>query len=295
MKTKTLFLALMVIFATGCNSDEDLSVAYGNFETDELYVSAKANGELSGFTIKKGESLKGGQQVGIIDTTTLHLQIEQMLAKKATLPIAIEELNTQKKLLQLKKENLETNFKRTAELLKNEAATQQQYDNLETELSIASEQIIQLEVKQKSIEQEAKVIDTQIELVRNQIDDCKIINPAPGVVLDKFIENHELCTMGKPLYKLGKLDEMELKAYVSAQQLSNIAIGQTVKVAIDGLGEDPIFYDGKIIWTSPEAEFTPKVIQTPEERLNLVYAIKVLVKNDGKIKIGMPGEVHFGD
>ncbi|MCF8370997.1 MAG: HlyD family efflux transporter periplasmic adaptor subunit [Bacteroidales bacterium] len=293
MNTRIFLIAIIALIATFCNSDNNQSVAYGNFESDELYVSAKGNGELLGFQIEKGQELVAGQIVGYIDTTTLNLQVDQLQAKQSAIPIALEELNSQLKLLNLKKENLQINFNRISELLKKEAATQQQFDNMKTELEVAEQQIAQISVKRKSILHESKVLDKQIDLIRHQISESKIINPIKGVVLDKFIEEHELCGMGKPIYKIANLDQINLKAYVSARQLAGITIGQQVKVAIDGPDEGLIFYDGTISWISPEAEFTPKVIQTPEERLNLVYAIKVKVENDGKIKIGMPGEVHF--
>lgn len=293
MKTRIFLIAILALLATSCKNDDNLSVAYGNFESDELYVSAKGNGELLGFKIEKGQELVAGQIVGYIDTTTLNLQVDQLQAKQSAIPIALEELNSQLKLLNLKKENLQTNFNRTSELLKKEAATQQQFDNMKTELEVAEQQTAQIAVKRKSIKQEAIVMEKQIDLIRHQISESRIINSIKGVVLDKFIEEHELCGIGKPIYKIANLDQINLKAYVSARQLAGITLGQQVKVAIDGPDEGLIFYDGTISWISPEAEFTPKVIQTPEERLNLVYAIKVKVENDGKIKIGMPGEVHF--
>ena len=155
--------------------------------------------------------------------------------------------------------------------------------------------------KKKSVLAELKVLDTQIDLIKSQLSDCKITNPISGIVLEIFIENNEFCITGKPLYKIANLKEIELKAYLSANQLSTIELGKTVQVAIDGSNENLIFYDGKISWISSEAEFTPKIIQTPEDRLNLVYAIKIKVLNDGKIKIrndgqikiGMPGELYF--
>ncbi len=292
MRTIFLLLALPIIFSA-CHNGENSKIAYGNFESDERYVSAKGNGELLDFKIRKGEELEAGQLVGTIDTSSLHLQVEQLLVKKAGIPIAFEELRTQKKLLRIKIKNLEANLNRTSELLKKDAATQQQFDNLKTELEIAEEQLNQLGVKQKSITQESRVFDKQIDLIRHKISDCRVINPIRGIVLETFIEEHELCGMGKPIYKIANLNLMTLKAYVSTRQLAAIEIGQTVKVAIDAPNDELSFYEGKISWISPEAEFTPKVIQTPEERLNLVYAIKVFVENDGMIKIGMPGEVHF--
>ncbi len=293
MNTRIIIIAFISIFLVSCNKSENLSIAYGNFESDILYVSAKSNGELLDFKVEKGQNLEANQVVGTIDTTTIFLQKEQLIAKRNSIPIAIDEINTQIKLVEIKKANLKTNYDRSLRLLENEATTQQQFDNIDTEIKIIDKQINQLKIKKRSVLQEINVIDKQIDLLDYKIEQCKITNPINGVVLDKFIENKELCMMGKPIYKIANIKQMTLKAYISASQLANVKIGDKLKVAIDGAQNHLMFFDGVISWISSEAEFTPKTIQTTEERINLVYAIEVQVTNNGTIKIGMPGEVHF--
>ena len=290
-----LYLLLISLLISSCNENKESADAYGNFESLEYYVSAKANGELLNFSVIKGANIKANEIVGQIDTAMLHLQKQQLYAKQTSILSKIDEVDSQTSLIQSKLSNLNLNLTRIENLVKSKAAPQKDLDNIKTEIEIANKQIKQARVKKKSIRDEQKVLLSQIDLVNKQIDDCKIKNPINGVVLEKFIENHEFCVMGKPLYKIANLNKIELKAYVSARQLAEIKIGQNVKVAIDGADNNLINFDGKISWISAEAEFTPKVIQTPEDRLNLVYAIKVSVENTGQIKIGMPGEVCFSN
>ncbi len=288
-----LYLLLISLLMSSCNENKESADAYGNFESLEYYVSAKANGELINFSIEKGVTIKANTIVGQIDTVMLHLQKQQLFAKQTSILSKLDEVDSQTSVVQSKLSNLKLNKKRLENLVNDKAAPQKDLDNINTEIEIAKKQINQAKVKKKSIMDEQKVLLSQIDLVNKQISDCQVINPVEGVVLEKFIEEHEFCVMGKPLYKLANLSKLELKAYVSARQLAEIKIGQKVKIAIDGSTNSLDYFDGIISWISAEAEFTPKVIQTPEDRLNLVYAIKVSVENNGQIKIGMPGEVYF--
>lgn len=290
--TKNLLYLIIIVFISSCNEDKGRADAYGNFESIEYYVSAKANGELINFSIEKGISYTENAIVGQIDTIMLHLQKQQLFAKQTSILSRLDEVDSQTTLVQSKLNNLNLNLKRITNLVKGEAAPQKDLDNIKTEVEIAEKQIKQAKIKKKTIWNEQKVLLSQIELLNKQISDCKIKNPVSGIILEKFIENHEFCVMGKPLYKIANLSKLELKAYVSARQLSEITINQSVKIAIDG-SDNLIFFDGKISWIASEAEFTPKIIQSPEDRLNLVYAIKISVENNGQIKIGMPGEVYF--
>ena len=288
-----LYLLLISSLISSCNEKKEDADAYGNFESIEYYVSAKANGELINFSIAKGENVKANTIVGQIDTSMLYLQKQQLFAKQTSILSKIDEVDSQTSVVQSKLNNLKLNLKRIENMVKSKAAPQKDLDNINTEIDIAKKQINQARVKKKSIRDEQKVLLSQIDMLNKQIADCQVTNPIDGVVLEKFIEEHEFCVMGKPLYKLANLSKLELKAYVSARQLTGIKIGQKVKIAIDGADNDLIYFDGNVSWISAEAEFTPKIIQTPEDRLNLVYAIKVSVVNNGQIKIGMPGEVYF--
>lgn len=286
-----LILALVILFA--CNKEEDGAIAYGNFEANEVFVSAKTNGQLNAFSIDKGMNLKAGQQVGFIDSSIFSLQKEQIRAKINSLNSKIAEAKAGIKVLQSKHANLQKDKERVDKLLLKEAATQREADHLATEVQITGDQISQAKQSIQSIKQEQKVLDKQIKLLDKQLNDCRIINPIDGVVLEKYFENSEICMAGKPLYKIAALDELELKAYIDEPGLSEISPGMAVHVAIDGPDSKLVFYPGTITWISSEAEFTPKIIQTRNERVNQVYAFKVKVKNDGKLKIGLPAEVHL--
>ena len=293
MKNIFPYLIIAILFLSSCTSEENAAAAYGNFEATELFVSAKSSGELSQFTIAKGDLVKAGQLLGIIDTTMLSLQKEQLSAKIGSIEAKLSEVDAQVLVLKAKKDNMIKNQERLKKLVKSEAATQQDLDNINTEVLVTERQISQAYTMKKSISKELVVIDKQEALLNKQISDCHIFSPISGTIMETFFENHELAIMGKALIKVANLNDIDLKAYVDAPLLSQITIGKTVKVAIDSPNDDLLYFDGKVSWISSEAEFTPKIIQTPEERTNLVYAIKIAVKNDGRIKIGMPGEMHL--
>ena len=286
------FFLITGITLTSCSGDEIKADAFGNFEASEIMVSAKSSGTLLMLNLEKGASLTANTAVGQIDTTHLDLQRAQLLAKKDALAAKTEEIDAQLEVLKVKKKYTDINLERIHNLVKEDAATLQQYDNLKAESEIAASQIRQTMVSRKSIFNEVAVIQRQIESVNQQISDCWIINPIDGVVLEKYLETSELAAAGRPIYSIARLDEMDLKAFISATQLTQIKTGDEVRVAIDG-EEGLIFYTGIISWISGKAEFTPKIIQTAEDRVNLVYALKIRVKNDGRIKIAMPAEVYF--
>lgn len=285
------FLSLGIAL-TSCSGDEITADAYGNFEASEIMVSAKSSGTILQLQLEKGESLTADTQVGLIDTTHLDLQRAQLLARKEALSAKTDEIDAQIEVLRVKKKYTDINLERIHNLVKEDAATLQQYDNLKAESEIAAKQIQQSQVSRKSVFNEVAVLQKQIDAVNQQIVDCRIMNPIDGIVLEKYLEASELAAAGRPIYSIARLDEMDLKAFISATQLSQVKLGDEVRAAIDG-PEGLIFYPGIISWISGKAEFTPKIIQTAEDRVNLVYAIKIRVKNDGKIKIAMPAEVYF--
>jgi HlyD family secretion protein len=287
-----ILLSLPALFFISCSKEEKNADAYGNFEATEILISAKSNGTLMELLVEKGEHLLAGTKVGQIDTTHLDLQRAQLISKKESLAAKVDEVDAQLEILKVKKKYALINLDRTQKLIKEDAATRQQLDNLNAEAEIIEKQIRQTQVSRNSIFNEVAVLEKQLEMMEQQLADCRIINPIDGVVLEKFLETSELAMTGRPIYSIAKLDEMELKAFISARQLSQIKTGDQVSVAIDG-AEELITYPGTISWIASKAEFTPKIIQTAEDRVNLVYAIKIRVKNDGKIKIAMPAEVFF--
>jgi len=196
-------------------------------------------------------------------------------------------------VLETQKANLEREFNRAKNLLKDQAATQQQVEELEGKIQVIESQVLAARISKNAINSELQAMDAQIALAREQWDKCIVTNPVKGTVLEKYAEPHELVMPGKALYKIADLSEMELKVFVSGSQLPHISLGQKVKVFIDEDEKSNRMMEGTISWISSRAEFTPKTIQTKEERVNQVYAVKITVPNDGSIKIGMPGEVMF--
>jgi HlyD family secretion protein len=237
--------------------------------------------------------LSAGQVVGFIDTIPLHLQVVQLKARikaihaqKAGVRTQIQVQKTQKQTLLVEKERLEN-------LLRDNAATGKQMDDLNGQLNALEQQIIATQSSYETIDSEINAMEAQVKMVEDQMRRNIIVNPMDGTVLEKFTEPFEMAAAGKALYKIADLENMILRVYISGSQLAGIRLGQQVEVLIDGDDNGTASLEGKITWISDKSEFTPKIIQTREERVNLVYAVKVEVSNDGRLKIGMPGEVIF--
>ncbi|MCK4678447.1 MAG: HlyD family efflux transporter periplasmic adaptor subunit [Bacteroidales bacterium] len=292
MKTKILSL-IIVVLVTACSKNDDKSDAYGNFEATEVVISAEAQGVLQEFIIEEGQALKSGTVIGLIDTINLSLKREQMLASKKAILSRIVNINSQVAVQEQKKGNIIIEKDRLERLLKDGAATRKQMDDVMGSLRLINSQIKSLETQKTLIIDEAKTIDVQIAQVEENLKKCYLVNPVDGTVLTKIVEEKEVVSIGKPMYIIADLSKLELKAYISGSQLPHIRIGQEVEVLVDNDERSNQKMPGTVSWISQQAEFTPKIIQTKEERVNLVYAIKILVKNDGSIKIGMPGEVNF--
>jgi HlyD family secretion protein len=283
----------MLMVTLSCGNNKDKADAYGNFESDEVIISAQNTGDLIMFDIEEGMQLKKGQLVGIIDTTSLVLQKKQILAQKRVLTAKNENIRSQLEVQAEQLKNLEREKSRLENLFRQEAATEQQYEDMKGNVDVAHKQLESVKTQFRSVDAEGKVLESQLNLIQNQLDNCMIINPLDGVVLEKYANNYELVTVGKSLYKIANLKDMELLVYVSGSQLAGLKIGDSVKVFVDNSSNGLMEFPAVISWVSSEAEFTPKIIQTREERVNMVYGVKLIVKNDGTIKIGMPGEVKF--
>jgi HlyD family secretion protein len=287
------FLWILLLALAACTGRNNKSDAYGNFETVEYLISAEGQGKILELSILEGDRLESGQVLGFIDTTSLVLQRDQLLAKKRTIDARRIGISTQTAVLETQKKNLLIEAERLEKLLKAEAATGKQMDNLQGQLRTLERQIAASKSGYVAIDREIQAVETQIKSLDDQINKNSIINPVNGTVLEKYSELHEMAMPGKVLYKIADLEKMILRAYISGEQLSGVQIGQTVLVIIDD--EENPEITGRISWISDKSEFTPKIIQTREERVNLVYAIKVEVPNDGRLKIGMPGEVIFSN
>ena len=287
---KKIAILLTAIILISCNKNNEKADAYGNFEATEITVSSESNGKIEFLNVEEGEQLKKGSLVGLIDTLQLHYNREQLKASIETVQSKSTSVLSQINVLneQLKTAKIEQT--RIQNMYAENAATKRQIDEIDGKVKVIEKQISSVQTQNAPILNEIKSIKVQIEKLDDQIKKSKITNPVDGTVLTKYAEPSEITAFGKPLYKIANLNEMELRVYVTETQLVQIKIGQKVTVAIDA-DNDTKKYEGNITWISAQAEFTPKVIQTKEERANLVYAVKVAVKNDGSLKIGMPAEV----
>lgn len=295
-KYSMVILSLFIIVSCGDNGD--LSDAYGNFEATATTVSSEANGRLLFFDIEEGEKLKAGSLIALVDTTQLHLQRKLLQASIGTLPKKLRNTIADISVLENKKNNLTRERDRVKRLVAKKAATTKQLDDLNGSVDVIGKQIealrSQTNTSNKAILAEKEPLLAQIDVVNEQIRKSYIKNPIDGTVLTKLAEAHEMVRLSSPLYRIGQLDIMTVRFYVDAVQLQGLNTGQQVQVLIDKGEDDFTELEGTISWISSQAEFTPKTIQTKEDRVNLVYAIKARVSNeDGLIKIGMPAEVNF--
>jgi len=314
MKSTGKIVAALILFSglASCNNSNDYD-ASGNFEADEVIVSARQNGQLLSFTVQEGATLKEGDKVGQVDVAIPTLQKQQaeasITALKNKTSSPAEQTTLVNKQLQVQESQLTQQLreqKRMENLVKDQAATQKQLDDINSQVDQLQKQIavtrqqINLNkyntaTQNRSILSEQAPLEKTVAQFQEQIEKGTIINPVTGLVLTKYALQGEITAIGKPLYKIANVDTLVLRAYITGSQLSQIKNGQQVQVRIDQGEKNYKLYTGQISWISGKSEFTPKTIQTKDERANLVYAIKVRVKNDGYLKIGMYGEVIFGD
>jgi HlyD family secretion protein len=291
MKHPYLILTSLLISLLGsCTGNGDKADGYGNFEATEIIISAEANGKILFLDAEEGTVLGQNKVVGVIDTVQLSLKRDQLLASKNTIFSKSRNVLSQREVLKEQLKVAQNDRTRIANLLKAKAATTKQLDDINGQINIIKEQIKSVETQNSPIINEVKSIEIQVRQIEDQIHKSIIQNPVKGTVLVKYAEPNEITAFGKPLYKIANLEDMILRVYISENQMADLHIGQEVSVKIDS-GDDMKSYPGEISWISESAEFTPKIIQTKEERVNLVYAVKVKVKNDGSLKIGMPAEM----
>jgi len=288
----TLAGLVLLLFFAGCSGHQQLSDAYGNFEATTLLVSAETGGRLLSFEVEEGVVLASGDTVGLVDTTVLALKKKTLHAKAASVRARAAGLTARKKVMLRQLENLVREQKRVRGLYEGHAATRKQLDDIDGQVEVMRLQIGELETQRQSVLEELGVIAAEMAAVDEQISRSFIVVPGGGTVLEKYVEQGELVAPGKMLFKLGDMKNMFLRVYVDETLLPQIKTGGKAEILIDRTsGMDTL--SGTVAWVSGEAEFTPKIIQTRKERVNLVYAVKILVKNDGRLKIGMPGEANF--
>lgn len=311
MKKLIVFISVaLLLHACASKNDYDAS---GNFEADEVIVSAQQNGVLLSYSVKEGNQLQAGDKIGQIDVKVVELQKLQTEASIAALSEKTAAPNDQAELvhrqLEVQQSQLTQQLRektRTENLVEADAATRKQLDDINAAIDQLKKQIAVTEqqlklntyntnVQNRSILSEKAPMERASEQLQEQINKGQIINPVTGTVLVSYALQGEMQVVGKPLYKIANTDTLKLKAYITGAQLPQIKVGQQVKVRIDNGKDNYKEYPGTITWVSAKSEFSPKTIQTKDERANLVYAIKVRVKNDGYLKIGMYGEVLFND
>ncbi len=309
---KNLYIISGFLFAFfSCAEKENAYDASGTFEAVETIVPAEANGIIKEWDIEEGQLLEAGQMIGYIDTVQLYLKKKQLEAQIKATGQRIPDISTQTSAYQqqaaatqVRLDYLVREQLRIQNLVEADAATPKQLDDINAQVAETKKQldIIQkqkaanvsaLQTQTSALQGEVLPLGVQVAQIDDQLAKSKIINPVNGTVLVKYAEKNEMATVGKPLYKIAALNTILLRAYVTANQFNQLKLGQKVKVMVDDGTKKYKDYDGVVEWINNKAEFTPKTIQTKDERANLVYAIKVKVQNDGFIKIGMYGEVKW--
>lgn len=265
--------------------------ACGQINATEVTVSAENSGRLITLDIEEGDVLSRGTYVGCIDSVQTYLKKEELISRKASALVKKVDIKCQTEAQYARLENLETELRRFSDLLAKDAGTQKQVDDIESEIAVLKGQIAAAEQNYRqnneNIDRETGTIDVQIAQTEDMLAKCRIKSPIDGTVLTKYAEAGEMVTTGKPLFKVADMENLYVRAYFTTAQLSEVKLGDEVTVIPDNGTREPDRYTGKVTWISDEAEFTPKNIQTRDERADLVYAVKVTVRNDGRLKLGM--------
>lgn len=308
MKSTTNFSVLLCAIVFACTQQKEAD-AYGNFEATETIVSAEANGKIKSFLISEGDVIQAGTHVAEIDPailaqqkTIIEANIRTVKSKAPAIRAQLTVLENQIASTESQRKTYLYELNRITNLQANGAATVKQVDDIQAQITQIDKQIltqnsqlkaqeIALKSQTQTINNEANGLKEQVNQIQIQLNQAKVLNPIQGTVTAKFVEVNEIVSYGKPLYKIADLSNLILRAYFSGDQLSKIKLNQLVKVRIDAADGQYKNYSGKIIWISPKSEFTPKIIQTKQDRVNFVYAVKIKVLNDGGIKMGMPAEV----
>lgn len=285
------------LLLSSCQNKEPEFDATGTFEAVETIISAEASGTLKEFDLQEGQQLAAEQQVGYIDSVQLFLKKRQLETQAKAVLGKKPSVNTQLAALQSQLYTAQRERGRIQNLLKDDAVPAKQLDDINAQIDLISKQIAAqrstLDLSVSSIDKDVQPIEVQILQIEDQLQKSKIINPMAGTVLTKYAEVNEMASVGKPLYKIADLSNLILRVYISGDQLPLIKLNQQVKVFTDDGNGGFKETQGTITWINDKAEFTPKTIQTKNERANQVYAVKILVKNDGRYKIGMYGEIKL--
>ena len=297
MRTDNYILAVAALMLAACGNNEKEYDATGTFETTETTVFAEQSGRLMAFSVNEGDETDASVEVGLIDTTQIWLKIQQLDATKKVYnsqkpDMEAQIATTQQQLLKAQQEE-----QRYKELVTDGAAPSKMLDDASSNVKVLQKQLAAqqsaLSTSTRSLDKQSDMVDVQVRQLRDQLRKCHIVTPAKGTVLEKYVERGEFVAAGKPLFKIGDTQNMYMRAYVTSVQLQHIKLGQKVKVFADYGDGQKKEYDGTVTWISSRSEFTPKTILTDDERADLVYAVKIAIKNDGYVKIGMYGKVKI--
>jgi HlyD family secretion protein len=290
---KWLLIFVPVLFFSSCKNNSQKADAFGNFEATEVTVSAETSGRIITMGLKEGEPVEKGTVIAVVDTTILNLQREEIDAAIRSVRTKLATTNAQNEILEQQISNLGKDVKRIENMLRDDAATKKQYDDLTGQVEVLKKQIAANNTQKSSVAAEISVYESKRATLSEQISRSRVKSPLKGTLIEKYAEEGETVSAGRPLVKISDLSEIKLKVYASGAQLSGIKTGNECTVRIDDGKKGYKTFRGKISYISDKAEFTPKIIQTKEERVVLVYAVTVLVPNDGSMKAGMPGEAIF--
>ena len=293
---KRLVYIVAAMLAVSCGTETEFD-AQGTFEATEVVISSEAAGRILSFNVEEGMRVEAGDVIAEIDSVQLHLQRSQLEAQLSALLNSRPDIQAQVASLREQITTLKVEQRRIENMLRDGAATEKQKDDIDAQIRILESQLSAtlstLNTNTSTINSNAEAIRVQISALDDRIAKCRVASPISGTVLVKYAQEGELATVGKPLVKIADLNNIYLRAYFTSDQLSRIKIGDEVTVTADFGGEERYDYEGRIAWISAESEFTPKTIQTADTRANLVYAVKIAVENDGRLKIGLAGEVKL--
>lgn len=286
----------MAMLVVSCGNETEFD-AQGTFEATEIVVSAEAVGKILNFEVEEGVEVIAGKMIGEIDGAQLHLQRKQLVAQQLALLNSRPDVKKQVASLKEQISKQKSELLRVENMLRDGAATQKQRDDIDAHIRVLEGQLeaaLSTLVKNAaSLDNSSSAMEAQIAALDDRIAKCSIASPINGTVLVKYAEAGEFATVGKPLMKVADMEKIYLRAYFTSDQLADIHLGDTVTVVADFGGDKRYDYEGRVSWIASECEFTPKTIQTKDSRANLVYAVKIAVKNDGRLKIGLAGEVNL--
>ena len=299
MKSRTLYhsLLLLLLLCGACTDKSGEFDACGQVEATEVMVSAESNGRIVRLDLTEGDRLRKGMVVGVIDSVQTFLQKQELLRKKANARTKQVDIRRQLASQYERLNNLRVDYERYRILEAKDAGTRKQVEDLASQIAVAEREIAAqkqtYERNNAGIKEEMELYDVQIAEKEDQLAKCRILAPIDGVVLTKFAETGEMVTAGKSLFKMADMNQVYVRAYLTTPQLSEVKLGDSLRVTIDDGTKKQRSYTGKLIWIADEMEFTPKNIQTKDERADLVYAVKIALRNDGYLKLGMYAFVHF--